>query len=74
VRSAGNSICDVLVILEPMAQSVSEFVVSESGKILTSSLREAGVNLSKVSFIISATEIPRDIKKIEKAAKEHVEG
>jgi DNA polymerase I-like protein with 3'-5' exonuclease and polymerase domains len=72
VRSAGNSICDVLVILEPMAQSVSEFVVSESGKILTSSLREAGVNLSKVSFIISATEIPRDIKKIEKAAKEHV--
>ena len=72
MKVAGNRICDVLVILEPSNQSMSEFIVSESGKILTSTLKEAGVDLSKVSFIIPAPEIPREIKKIEKAAKEFV--
>ncbi|NQY58465.1 DNA polymerase [Cognatishimia sp.] len=55
-----------------MNGTIAEFIEREEGQILLSSLKKAGVNIKKTSFIMSCPEIPYFIKKVERDAKEFV--
>lgn len=72
MRCAGAKDSDILVVLEPCNISIQEYLNGEAGRLLIAALKNSGVHLSKVAYIIPAPELPRHVKEVEKSAKEFV--